>query len=331
MAGADGFNPTLDEGGDAAERSFANAVFDNQLSCTATPESSCVLVDHLSMLNELFFCAEVELRETPDGCSQLSLTHSCIDRVHIDNAMLSEYGQLIFDALKHSLSIRALSIDIRGSVANKYVDDALRSLERLEELECLALSSCDELWPSLPSIVRIRSSLTTLKIAELRLRSSRARDLVAALRENSTLKELSIHGSVICEAGRGEFADYLKTNTSLITLSIGADDVSRRNCFNWMAEGLIVNEVIKNVNLTNILFDRVNAQLAAWIFGENKIIRSFNMVYCPQALSLQPSTDYNLWLAPLSNNDTLEELSLPFSIWNPEQWADFFWTAAGKP
>ncbi|KAL1474135.1 hypothetical protein MTO96_038208 [Rhipicephalus appendiculatus] len=197
MTAADGFNPVLGEAGDAAERSFPNAVIDSLLPCTATPESSCELVDHLSMLNEVLFCAEVELRETPDRCGQLSLvsladkevhmlhnagkatqavpllyrllkTHSCIDRVHIDNAMLSEYGQLIFDALKHSLSIRALSIDIRGSVANKYVDDALRSLERLEELECLALSSCDELWPSLPSIVRNRSSLTTLKIAELR-------------------------------------------------------------------------------------------------------------------------------------------------------------------
>ncbi|KAH7947386.1 hypothetical protein HPB52_011243 [Rhipicephalus sanguineus] len=26
----------------------------------------------------------------------------------------------------------------------------------------------------------------------------------------------------------------------------------------------------------------------------------------------------------------VEKLSLPFSIWNPEQWAEFFWTAAGK-
>ncbi|KAH7946971.1 hypothetical protein HPB52_006451 [Rhipicephalus sanguineus] len=359
MAGADDFNPALLEGGDAAERLFTNTLFDSLLPCASTPESSCELAEHLSMLNEVLFCAAVELRETPEPYGQLSLvsladkevhmqheagkpsqavallhhllkTHSCIDRVYIDNAMLSEYGPLICDALKRSLSIRALSIDIRGSVVEKYVDDALFSMERLEELECLALSSCDELWFFLPNIVRILSSLTTLKIAELRLRGSRARDLVAALKENSTLKELSIHGSVICEAGRGEFAEYLKINTSLITLTIGADDVSRRNCFNWTAEGLLVNEVVKNVNLSNILFDRVNAQLAAQIFSENKTIRSFNVVYCPQALSLQPNTDYNLWHAPLSNNDTLEELSLPFSIWNPEQWAEFFWTAAGK-
>ncbi|KAL3249022.1 hypothetical protein MRX96_056221 [Rhipicephalus microplus] len=155
-------------------------------------------------------------------------------------------------------------------------------MELLDLLESLAVSSCDQLWFILPKVIRIHSSLTTLKISELRLRGSRAQDLVAALKENSTLKELSIHGSVICEAGRGVFADYLKIHTSLITLSVGADDVSNRNCFNWIVEGLL------------------------------------------------PGTDYNLWHAPLSNNDTLEELGLPFSIWKPEQWADFFWIAARK-
>ncbi|KAL1477298.1 hypothetical protein MTO96_035845 [Rhipicephalus appendiculatus] len=359
MATADCANPALVEGGDSVDSSFTNVVFENVLPCTATAESTCQLVDHLSMLNEVLFCADIELRETPDTCGQLSLAsfadkdahiqhdagktsqaislflrllkaHACIDHVKIHYDLLAAYGPLICDALKSSHSIRALRIDIRGSVVNKYVDDALISMERLEELECLALVSWDELWFSLPNVVRIQSSLTILKIAELRLRGSRARALVAALNENSTLKELSIHGSVICAAGRGEFAQYLKVNTSLISLSIGADDVSRINCFTWMAEGLLVNNGIENVNLTNILFDRVNAQLAAQIFSENTIIRSFKVMYCPQALSVQPGTDYNLWHAPLSNNDTLEELSLPFSIWNPAQWADFFWTAAGK-
>ncbi|KAL3207804.1 hypothetical protein MRX96_052626 [Rhipicephalus microplus] len=180
-------------------------------------------------------------------------------------------------------------------------------MERLDLLECLAVSSCDELWFSLPKVIRIHSSLTTLKISELRLRGSRAQDLVAALKENSTLKELSIHGSVICEAGT--------------------------RCVRGLLEGQQFThhpQLIKNLSLTNILFDRVNATLAARIFSENKTIRSFHVAYFPQALSLQPGTDYNLWHAPLSNNDTLEELGLPFSIWKPEQWADFFSIAAGK-
>ncbi|XP_075751740.1 uncharacterized protein LOC142817811 [Rhipicephalus microplus] len=361
MARADGSDPAMTERADSLESSSTNSTFDRQmlLPCTATAESACQLVDHLSMLNEVLFWAEIELRETPKTCGELSLAsfankntniqndvgktsraislflsllkaHACIYHVKIHYDVLVAYGRPICDALKCSHSVRALIIDIGASVVNKYVDDALFSMKCLDLLECLAVSSCDELWFSLPKVIRIHSSLTTLKISELRLRGSRAQDLIAALKENSTLKELSIHGSVICEAGRGVFADYLKINTSLITLSVGEDDVSNRNCFNWMAEGILVNEVIKNLSLTNILFDRVNAALAARIFSENKTIRSFHVAYFPQALSLQPGTDYNLWHAPLSNNDTLEELGLPFSIWKPEQWADFFWIAARK-
>lgn len=273
MARADGSDPAMTERADSLESSLTNSVFDRQmlLPCTATAESACQLVDHLSMLNEVLFWAEIELRETPETCGELSLAsfankntniqndagktsraislflrllkaHACIYHVKIHYDVLVAYGRLICDALKCSHLVRALMIDIGASVVNKYVDDALCSMELLDLLESLAVSSCDQLWFILPKVIRIHSSLTTLKISELRLRGSRAQDLVAALKENSTLKELSIHGSVICEAGRGVFADYLKIHTSLITLSVGADDVSNRNCFNWIVEGLLVNE-----------------------------------------------------------------------------------------
>ncbi|KAH7942651.1 hypothetical protein HPB51_028664 [Rhipicephalus microplus] len=336
MARTDGSDPTLTDRADSLESCLTNAAFDRQMlpPCTATAESACQLVDHLSMLNEVLFWAEIELRETPETCGELHLAsfankntniqndagktsraiclflwllkaHACIYYVKIHYGVLVAYGRIICDALNCSHSVRALIIDIGASVVNKHVDDALCSLKRLDLLVCLAVSLCDELWFSLPKVIRIHSSLTTLNISELRLRGSRAQDLVAALKENSTLKELSIHGSVVCDAGRGVFTKYLKTNTSLITRSVGEDDVSNRNCFNWIVEGLLVNEVIKNLSLTNILFDRVNATLAARIFSENKTIRSFHGAYFPQALFLQPDTDYHLWLAPLSNNDTL--------------------------
>lgn len=151
-----------------------------------------------------------------------------------------------------------------------------------------------------------------------------ARTFVAALKENSTLKERSIQGSVICEDGQHEFAQYLRVNTSLTTLSIAADESSRQNCFKLMAEGVLVSKTIENVQLYNVLFDEENARLAGRIFAENRVIRCFKLVYLKEALSLQPDTDYNFWYGPLSNNHTLEELGIPLSIWDTAQWVDFF-------
>ncbi|KAH7970634.1 hypothetical protein HPB49_012781 [Dermacentor silvarum] len=356
-AGAPAF---LAERGDTTQVPFTSAALEQLPPCTATPESTCQIVDHLSTLNELLFHAELELRELSAPCGQLSLvslaeknpriprnsqkivnqavglvhrllkTHSCVLHVHIHHRVFAFHEALICDALKSNPSTRLLNIDFRGPVVRQDFDDVFGSLKNLEELESLSHGVRDDVSSALPTVFRVCTSLTTLKIAELCMTGSTAKPFVAALKGNSALKELSVHGSVICEAGRGEFAQYLRDTTSLTTLSVAADEPSRRNCFNWMAEGLLVNRTIKNVSVNNVLFDQENAELAARIFNSNRVIRSFNVVYLPPALYLHPSTDYNFWYTPLSTNETLEELSLPFSIWNSAQWVDFFWTASRK-
>ncbi|XP_049514969.1 uncharacterized protein LOC119432967 isoform X2 [Dermacentor silvarum] len=360
-AGAPVFDPVLAERGDATQVPFASAAFEQLPPCTATSESTCQIVDHLSTLNELLFHAELELRELSAPYGQLSLaslaemnpdiprdsqqtvnqavalvhrllkTHSCVLHVHIHHRVFAFHEALICDALKCNPSTRLLSIDFRAYAITQDLDDVFCSLKHLQELECLSHGVRDDVSSALPTVVRVCKSLTTLKIAELCMTGRTAKPFVAALKGASTLKELSVHGSVICEAGRGQFAQYLRDTTSLTTLSVAADELSRRNCFNWMAEGLLVNKTIKKVRLNNVLFDQENAEWAGRIFTGNAVIRSFSVVYLPPVLSLQPSTDYNFWYAPLSTNETLEELSLPFSIWNSAQWVDFFWTASRKP
>lgn len=186
---------------------------------------------------------------------------------------------------------------------------------------------CSGLSFLLSTAISVSTSLRTLKLAELHMTGTTAKTFVAALKGNSTLKELSIQGFVICEAGKHEFAPYLRVNTSLTTLSIAADESSRQNCFKLMAEGVLVNKTIKNMQLYNVLFDEENARLAGRIFAENPVIRCFKLVYLLEALLLQPDTDYNFWYGPLSNIDTLEELRIPLSIWDTAQWVDFFITS----
>ncbi|KAH7970636.1 hypothetical protein HPB49_012783 [Dermacentor silvarum] len=350
------FDPVLAERGDTTQVPFASAAFEQLPPCTATPGSTCQIVDRLSTLNELLFHAQLELRELSVPCGYLSLaclaekipriprnlekifnqavalvhrllkTHSCVLHVHIHHHVFAFHEALICDARKSNHSIRLLNIDFRGPVVRQDFDDVFGSLKHLQELECLAHGVRDDVSSALPTVFRVCTSLTTLKIADLRMTGSTAKPFVAALKGASTLEELSMHGSVICEAGRGEFAQYLRDTTSLTTLSVSADELSRRNCFNWMAEGLLVNKTIKNVRLNNILFGQENAELAARIFAGNEVIRSFNAEYLPPVLSLWSSTACNSWYVPLSTNETLEELSLSLSIWNSAQWVDFFWT-----
>lgn len=360
MAGLDGFDPAMAERGDWSRGVFTSAPFDQLPPCTATPENTCQIVDHISTLNEILFCAELELRELPTPSGHVSLTslaeedlcmphdaewtfkqavalvhqllktHSCVHHVHIHRGLFAAHAPLICDALKCNLSARALNIDFRRTIFNRDLDPDFDHVEHRDESERSEQRSCDELPSALSIVLRDCPSLTTLEVAELQMKHGMATAFVAALKGNRTLKELSIHGSVVCEAERDQFARYLSETVSLTALSVTADDASKRNCFNWMAEGLLVNNTIRNVRLNNVQFDQENAVLAARIFAENETIRIFNLVYLPHTLYLTPSTDYGFWLAPLSNNETMEELGLPFSIWNSQQWVDFFSAASRK-
>ncbi|KAL3251223.1 hypothetical protein MRX96_055210 [Rhipicephalus microplus] len=356
MAGQGSVNPTMTECGDWTRGIFTAEQSFQCPPCTATLDKTCLIVDHLSTLNDVLFYAELELRElpTPNGnvsltsladedlcmphdgegtfkqavalVHQLLKTHSCIHHVYIHRGLFITHAPLICDALKRNLSTKVLNIDFRKTIFSRDLDSEFDYLKHLDEWEC----SHSELSSALSIILRGCSSLTTLEVGELQMKRNMATAFVAALKENLTLKELSIHGSVICEAERDQFAQYLSHNVSLTTLSVTADDVSKRNCFIWMAEGLLVNSTIRNVRLNNVLFDEDNAMMAARIFAENDAIRIFNVVYLPYTLSLAPSTDHGFWLMPLSNNETLEELGLPFSIWNSLQWVGFFSVVAKK-
>ncbi|XP_075725745.1 uncharacterized protein LOC142767609 [Rhipicephalus microplus] len=356
MAGRDGFNAGMAAGECWMQGVLTKTPLDQLPPCTATPDNTCQIVDHLSKLNQFLFYAELELRELPTQNGNLSLTsfadeglcmphdgegrfkqavalvhqllktHSCIHHVYIHRRLFITHAPLICDALKRNLSTKVLNIDLKKTIFGLDLCSDCDDVEQLDESEC----SCSKLSSALSIILRDCSSLNTLEVGELQMKRKMATAFVAALKENLTLKELSIHGSVICEAERDQFAQYLCHNVSLTVLSITADNVSKRNCFLWMAVGLLVNNTIRNVRLNNVLFDQDNVMMAARIFAENDTIRIFNMVYLAHTFSRAPSTDYGLWLAPLSNNETLEELGLPFSIWNSLQWVGFFSVIARK-
>ncbi|KAL3225422.1 hypothetical protein MRX96_025849 [Rhipicephalus microplus] len=137
---------------------------------------------------------------------------------------------------------------------------------------------------------------------------------LAALKEKLTIKGLSIYGSAICEAEL--LARYLSESLSMTTLSVTEDDASKWNCFSWRAEGLLVNNKIKIGRTYNVHFHQDDTMLVARLFAENETVRLFNAAFLPQALSFTPSASYCFWLTSLSNDETLEKLGLPFSIWS---------------
>ncbi|KAH7949336.1 hypothetical protein HPB49_007808 [Dermacentor silvarum] len=328
--------------------------------CTMTQASSCEIVDYLSAINRLLFPAKLELREMTGRCGQLYLmgleeegmdssvcpdmelrqaaqlmrwllkNHACIQHLFIHPFVWQSYGVLLFDGLNRNSFIKTMKVRICG-FANMDLYAAIGSLRNLEEFECVNyIMTCQKFAPIVLTLLRLSTCLRTLNVSKVCMTDKSARLFVEALKQNATLRQLGIHGSVICHAGQENFSEYLMTTKSLMTLSVEEGHRNRRNCFRWMMAGLIVNNTIHNLSLKGIALDAATAELAARILTENKVIRNFTMVCNDAELAVLPGTNFACLHTALTKNNTLERLELPFSFLEPTQWVQFFWTVSSK-
>ncbi|XP_050043150.3 uncharacterized protein [Dermacentor andersoni] len=105
------------------------------------------------------------------------------------------------------------------------VAGARASAQHVEELELQSdgLSSTGVL-SALSNLLKTTNSLAVLTIPHVSMSGQDADRFLTALAENKTLKELSMHESVLSEAsmaGRARFKEYLKDNNTLTTLVVG--------------------------------------------------------------------------------------------------------------
>ncbi|XP_075534639.1 uncharacterized protein LOC142568673 isoform X1 [Dermacentor variabilis] len=327
--------------------------------CTVTEHYACWIVDRISLINVFLFHVKMELQEMPGQKGQLALVgvpdewlfresvspeqydqavaavywllkkHFCIRYLSIHPFLLLEHGSVLSNGLQHSPSIKSLKIDFNKSAATEALFASLCTLRNLESLECLAPGQHHREFPTTAAmLLRVCPYLTTLKISEFCMGDNNmATAFVAALKENLTLSELSVHAS-ICEASRHKFAEYLKTTSSLNTLSIVAGNDERQTCTCWMVEGLLASRTVKKLELRNIQFDERSAERAARVFTENQVLQSFSLARCSWG-QMHKSALY-CWHASLSSNETLEELRLPMDIWSTCQWTEFIWIASRR-
>ncbi|XP_077523014.1 uncharacterized protein LOC144133785 [Amblyomma americanum] len=330
-------------------------------SCTASQHRTCQVVGQIDVLNELLFPARVELRDLSGQRTQLCLVsfdepglylpdpagtllheavtllcwllkaHHCLGSFYVRSHPLNRHAAMVCGALRCNSSLTTLKFHFLGLAMKQALCDTLRWLTHLEELECATFGECpDDLLNSVSALLQSSSLLSTLRIPGLRMNTSAAKIFFNALKANHTLKELSVHESAVGEAGRDTFLEYMNIGSRLISVEIVADIDNRRSSISQIAEGLLTNKTVRNVSLKYIPMHPEGAQLAARLFEENEILRSFTVTSLPDNSRIQPGGEYQCLLTALAKNETLEELRLPFHIWNLQQWVVFFGVVSAK-
>lgn len=353
-----------------ARGSFSGAVVDYESPCTAAEGRTCQIVPHLSAWNEFLFHVRLELRELagtrggqlclttlecqefPDANEEqvhqsatllfwLLSTHSCVTCVSANFWRLKAYRGLLADALVNS-TVKTIRLQLPRYLVSLEISKILSSAGRLEELELATSGQCSlEVLSALSMVLEVKASLTILKVPDVTMERSYADRFMAALKKNRTLKQLSFHESVLSEASlawRASFAEYLANSTTLTTLSVGTDNelwhlysfVPTSLSLKWILKGLVVNRVVSSVDLRNMTVDDESAELLQAVFAENRVLRKFSLTSQKGNSQFRPRPLFGSWIAALAQNDTLEELTLPFHVWRLDSWKAFFGTLSTR-
>ncbi|KAH7979698.1 hypothetical protein HPB49_010615 [Dermacentor silvarum] len=227
----------------------------NDYSSAAT---CCHVLERLSVWNCVLWHVGLQLRElmapgelslvhvSPTGCGfqqqlhgrdarlffyALLTRHRCVVSVDLDEALvegsgLGECRKHVVSALRQNTSLQALRL---GSLFCNYrfiQEDMLAAITTLPHLQKLVVSVIGAVPPCLVDALRYlleTTSLSTLSISGLIFDEDIARRLLAALRRNHTVADLSVHSSITRSQLPNEvteFSHYLATSIPLSTLTI---------------------------------------------------------------------------------------------------------------
>ncbi|XP_065301615.1 uncharacterized protein [Dermacentor albipictus] len=340
---------------------FTGSTIDYRSPCTAGEHRTCRIVCQLSVWNDVLSDAYLELRKDPGRAGFLSLvtleqaypsaaedrklhrcatlvywllkTHRCVASVDVNLRSLGAHYALVFAALRVNPSIKHLKLGLWTYWSDHQEPRAIAScLQNIEELECRLFPD----WPSqILSVLTIllrdatSCSLTSIKIPKLPLRNHDASALLEVLVTNKALKKLSMRGSDLTTAWikyRHKFRRHLVNTGSLTALSVSDMVEMRKDVFKWLLECLRENRTLTHVTLQRIVVDEDSATVVAKILAENGVLRCFNMSEMRADSESRRVDFFDSWLPALTDNETLEEFTLPLSAWNEQLWKRFFGT-----
>lgn len=331
--------------------------------CSGSDYRPCWIFEDLSLWNELLCRASLRLCENAGPRSCLTLgrvnvsclppptldnlrhataivyylltTHYCVSSIDCHTGSLDAYERLFILALQRSNFIKSLKLHLAGNDRDHVLCTAIPLMDQLEELECSASKDCPPvLQTSLSSFLRKTRSLTALRFPDLRMKTEQAEEFIQTLHENHTVRELSLHASIISNTSlpyRVQFAEYLKKTKTLNALSLVAHKKVEQAALRWVLVGLQSNKSISSVSLVGFVPTRTNVLALSKVLKRDGYLCRFTFSAPKRMLetiadleAFQPNLDYDCWRVALSKNKTLEDLVLPMRIWKLDQWRQFF-------
>ncbi|KAH7943024.1 hypothetical protein HPB52_004007 [Rhipicephalus sanguineus] len=329
--------------------------------CTSSEGRLCEIFRDLPLWNEYFWRLGIELRKVSPG--ELSLVaanptfvcwdsperfreaatflhilltqHRCVTCVDVLVDKFWDHRQLICDALRESLNLRKLLLygTFTDITPSRSIASALLHLNSLRELECKYIVFGHDFIEGLSEFLANTRSLTTLTMPDFSYEDEEdAVVFIQGLKRNKTLTTLSLNTSVLSPSKKRltslvlsrcavSFADHLSENQTLRTLKVS---ISWACCFlavHAMICALFGNKTLTKLSLVMFSLDDENIQHITRLLNQNRSLTSLNLNAC---LRRDEISRMDSFLVALTENETLEEVTLDSSLFKQHECRSFF-------
>ncbi|KAH7947452.1 hypothetical protein HPB52_012181 [Rhipicephalus sanguineus] len=269
--------------------------------------------------------------------------HRCIVSVKLNAHIIEAHDQLICDALRQNSSLVKLDMDGCGYVdktSSYRLVAVLPHMTQLRELELGILHFGDASSERFSEFLASTRSLRTLIMTEQFFKWDHAFQVARGLKQNVTITTLSLNTSAVDDfwSSRDDISAYFHKASSLRALSVTAHcDLKDKVC--EIVEPMFLNNTISELNLNDFHINIGDTQLISALLVQNRTLRSLNFVNCAYKPARQYDADTCViytesfgyvssricpWVVALTENKTLEELTLSLSWYDVDEWWSFF-------
>ncbi|XP_050022803.1 uncharacterized protein [Dermacentor andersoni] len=240
----------------------------------------------------------------------LLVRHCCVVSAHLDEVVcegsgLGEYRERVVSALQNNTSLRVLTL---GSLFCDYRfirEDMFRAISTMTNLRELVIWGTGAvpsgLLDAICALLDNTKCLATLSMSGLFFDEGNRHRLLAALRHNDTIANLSLHGSVLdsqISNGVPIFSRFLTTSIRLCSLSLHVGRSDSANTYSdlaCMTSALVVCGTLSRLKLSGFFLNAYYAGLlASLVSREGGLLKHLDISGCHWRASSWPHDDARL-------------------------------------
>ncbi|KAH7944127.1 hypothetical protein HPB52_016343 [Rhipicephalus sanguineus] len=324
--------------------------------CTAVNDQVCPLNNCLSYCNNLLFDSGLQLREQRGGSlSLVSIhddlmphpdpdsyrataflrwllkTHVCITTLELSDSPVKSHSRIVLQELPDYSRIKNLTLHLlEDHNADTHLETHLPRLRSLEVLSCSAgrwhsdavAGSRIDIVAAVSALLRTTKCLTSLAFRGCFISRQPPKTLTDALSANSTLKWLDMDTEWETVEPPGPIGEYVRSNGLLTSLTVSGKDVDREKLL--LEEALVRNVTLSTLRVLGLCGGERSARFITRILSECSTLRKFDVGWARTRYTKISEATFTRCTEALAQNQTLEELALPYCLWHPSNWIDFF-------